>query len=85
LGSLQGELDYFYHHHGRLQKVIDDSQALVDKSRTLWEASDEDWEKYAIPKLTAGGIIMLERILKKLRTQSRSNMFLLPSSVPKAH
>jgi ubiquitin-conjugating enzyme E2 O len=33
LGSLESEIDWLYHKHGRLAKVLCDARALVEKSR----------------------------------------------------
>jgi ubiquitin-conjugating enzyme E2 O len=72
LGSLESEISWLYHSHGRLAKVLCDARALVEKSRG--EASpepssatggDHDRE-LAVPRLTTGGIITLERTLAKL-------------------
>jgi ubiquitin-conjugating enzyme E2 O len=66
LGGLEAEIKYFYHEQGRLQKVIDDANTLIHKSKNCQAVNDQAWETYAVPRLTAGGMIMLERILKKL-------------------
>jgi ubiquitin-conjugating enzyme E2 O len=97
LGSLESEISWLYHSHGRLAKVLCDARALVEKSRgessshqepssaaaTAAAAAvaaavtgagagaqpgcggDRDWEP-AVPRLTTGGIITLERTLAKL-------------------
>jgi ubiquitin-conjugating enzyme E2 O len=83
LGSLESEISWLYHRHGRLAKVLCDARALVEKSRgessshqepssTTAAAGaqpggggDRDREP-AVPRLTAGGIITLERTLAKL-------------------
>lgn len=81
LGSLESEISWLYHRHGRLAKVLCDARALVEKSRGESShqepssatavgaqpggAGDHDWEP-AVPRLTAGGIITLERTLAKL-------------------
>jgi len=59
-------MEYLYFKQSRLQKIIDDANTLINQSRNSQGASDQAWERYAVPRLTAGGIIMLERILKKL-------------------
>jgi hypothetical protein len=72
LGSLESEISWLYHGHGRLAKVLCDARALVEKSRG--EASQEPSSaaggehdrELAVPRLTAGGIITLERTLAKL-------------------
>lgn len=74
LGSLESEIGWLYRKQGRLAKVLCDARALVEKSRTESSASsnanantggDRDSEP-AVPRLTAGGIITLERTLVKL-------------------
>jgi ubiquitin-conjugating enzyme E2 O len=86
LGSLESEISWLYHRHGRLAKVLCDARALVEKSRgesSQQEPSsataaatagagaqpgggaDRDRDP-AVPRLTAGGIITLERTLTKL-------------------
>jgi ubiquitin-conjugating enzyme E2 O len=74
LGSLESEINWLYHKHGRLAKVLCDARALVEKSRGGEEvpqepssASEYDRDgELAVPRLTAGGIITLERTLAKL-------------------
>lgn len=66
MGSLEVEIEYLYFKQSRLQKVMDDANTLINQSRHSQDASDLAWERYAVPRLTAGGVIMLERILKKL-------------------
>ena len=73
LGGLEAEITRLYHRNGRLQKVIDDSQRLIEKSRNSEEVSEEDRLDLAVPRLTAGGIIALERTLVKLRGLLRSS------------
>ncbi|KAN0135671.1 ubiquitin-conjugating enzyme3 like-protein [Lactarius tabidus] len=75
LGSLEGEIGWLYRKQGRLAKVLCEARALVEKSRTEPSAQssnaaaaaggDRDSEP-AVPRLTAGGIITLERTLVKL-------------------
>jgi len=92
LGSLESEISWLYHTHGRLAKVLCDARALVEKSRVESSShqepssaaaaaaaaaavagagaqpgggGDRDREP-AVPRLTAGGIITLERTLAKL-------------------
>lgn len=87
LGSLESEISWLYHRHGRLAKVLCDARALVEKSRRESSShqvpssaaaavaaavgaqpgggGDHDREP-AVPRLTTGGIITLERTLAKL-------------------
>ncbi|KAG8896936.1 hypothetical protein FRB99_008571, partial [Tulasnella sp. 403] len=71
--GLEKEIEWVYWGQGRLAKVIDDAKALIEISRSSSSESMEDvmrtlpgWEDKAIPKLTAGGILTLERTLNKL-------------------
>lgn len=64
LGGLQLEIDWLYHTKGRLAKVLDDARKLVEKSKEPTGDPDQD---LAVPRLTAGGIITLERTLGKLQ------------------
>ncbi|XP_006454656.1 hypothetical protein AGABI2DRAFT_114397 [Agaricus bisporus var. bisporus H97] len=71
-GSLESELTWLYYTQGRLQKVLNDSRTLVDKSRKNPNPSKEELEMdctmdIAVPRLTVGGIITLERTLGKLQ------------------
>ncbi|KAI9445331.1 hypothetical protein H4582DRAFT_2071007 [Lactarius indigo] len=72
LGSLESEIEWLYRKQGRLAKVLCDARALVEKSRRAGpsassnaDESDRDSEP-AVPRLTTGGIITLERTLIKL-------------------
>ncbi|KAJ6509383.1 hypothetical protein C8R47DRAFT_1098497 [Mycena vitilis] len=67
-GGLEAEMEWLYHRSGRLDKVINDAQKLIEKSQgTAGEVFDsaEDHE-LAVPRLSAGGIITLDRTLGKL-------------------
>ncbi|CAL1695554.1 unnamed protein product [Somion occarium] len=65
LGGLEGEIDWFYYKRGLLRKVVTDARSLIEKSKT--DTSEADGDR-AIPRLTGGGIIALERTLTKLQT-----------------
>ncbi|KAF8634421.1 hypothetical protein AX15_000872 [Amanita polypyramis BW_CC] len=66
LGSLESEIIRTYYTHGRLKKVLDDARKLIEKSRVTSEDGEIDSE-LAVPRLTTGGIITLERTLTKLQ------------------
>lgn len=73
LGSLESEISWLYHRHGRLAKVLCDARALVEKSRgeapqepSPSAAGGDHDRELAVPRLTTGGIITLERTLAKL-------------------
>lgn len=66
LGGLESEIKWLYHHSQRLEKVLRDAWALVTKSNAAAEPVEAD-QDLAVPRLTAGGIITLERTLNKLQ------------------
>ncbi|KAI0650395.1 hypothetical protein C8Q79DRAFT_902140 [Trametes meyenii] len=68
LGGLEEELRWFYHTSAKLRKVLGDARALIEKSRALKdeEVPEADRER-AVPRLSSGGIIALERTLAKLQ------------------
>lgn len=65
-GSLASELQWLYYDRGKLTKVLRDSRALIQKSKASAEPSTTDSD-LAVPRLTGGGIITLERTLAKLQ------------------
>lgn len=67
LGGLETEIDWFYYKNGKLRKVLKDAKALIDKSKASTVESEGDRDR-AIPRLTGGGIIALERTLLKLQS-----------------
>jgi len=67
LGGLEAEINWLYYTQGRLAKVLQDSRALIQKSQLESEIAEAD-QNLAVPRLTTGGIIMLERTLSKLQT-----------------
>ncbi|KAI0371562.1 hypothetical protein BV20DRAFT_965322 [Pilatotrama ljubarskyi] len=68
LGGLEEELHWFYYTNGKLRKVLNDARKLIEKSRAMQgeEIPEEDRER-AVPRLSSGGIITLERTLAKLQ------------------
>ena len=66
LGGLQAEIYNLYYTRCRLQKIILDAEVLIKNSRTHSTIRPEDRDQ-AVPGLTTGGIISLERTLIKLR------------------
>lgn len=66
LSGLEEELSWLYYKKGRLAKLIADADNLIKRS-----GSEEDAEMTnadaAIPKLSMGGVIALNRTLTKLR------------------
>ncbi|KAJ6604506.1 hypothetical protein DFH09DRAFT_1257291 [Mycena vulgaris] len=66
-GGLEPEIEWLYHTSGRLDKVVNDAQKLIEKSKTASEAADSEGDReLAVPRLSAGGIITLDRTLTKL-------------------
>ncbi|KAH8982612.1 hypothetical protein EDB92DRAFT_1893847 [Lactarius akahatsu] len=74
LGSLESEIGWLYRKQGRLAKVLCDARALVEKSRRAGPSASSNADadeggrdsEPAVPRLTTGGIITLERTLVKL-------------------
>ena len=69
LGGLEEELKCFYYTNGKLRKVLDDARTLIEKSRATKEVEElpEADRERAVPRLSSGGIITLERTLAKLQ------------------
>ncbi|KAF8642030.1 hypothetical protein AX16_009751 [Volvariella volvacea WC 439] len=72
LGGLEKELQSIYYDDGRLKKVVEGADALIRRSQSTSASSsgghgENTEEELAVPKLSAGGIITLERTLKILR------------------
>lgn len=65
LGGLEQDINWLYYSDLKLEKVIRDSRALIQKSQLPPE--DHEDGDLAVPRLTAGGIIALERTLIKLQ------------------
>ena len=55
-----------YYTNGRLKTVLQDVKVLIDKSKALGDQDPQDSDA-AIPKLTGGGIIALQRTVAKLQ------------------
>lgn len=66
LGGLQSEIRWIYYKQGRVKKVLDVARSLIQKSKTSPEGSEYN-NDLAVPRLTTGGIITLERTLAKLQ------------------
>lgn len=65
LGGLEREMEFLYYQNHRLKKVLDDARALINKSKAMSNVADAD-QDLAVPRLTGGGILTLERTLAKL-------------------
>ncbi|KAI0832769.1 hypothetical protein BC628DRAFT_1415018 [Trametes gibbosa] len=68
LGGLEEELRWFYYTSGKLRKALEDARALIAKSKATQgeEVTEADRDR-AVPRLSSGGIIALERTLVKLQ------------------
>ncbi|KAH9486595.1 putative ubiquitin-conjugating enzyme E2 23 [Psilocybe cubensis] len=66
-GGLEPEIRTFYFKEKRLAKVLKDAERLIQKSRASQEVLPAE-QDVAVPRLSAGGIISLERTLVKLRS-----------------
>lgn len=67
LGGLEEEINWLYYNKGRLEKVLRDARRLIENSKTDPDISAED-KDMAVPRLSSGGIITLERTLHKLQS-----------------
>lgn len=67
LGGLEAEIKWLYYKNNRLEKVVRDARGLIGKSTATPHTLGEDHDQ-AVPRLTAGGIITLERTLRRLQT-----------------
>ncbi|KAG6832272.1 hypothetical protein H0H92_003505 [Tricholoma furcatifolium] len=72
LGGLDSEIKWLYFDNHRLEKVLCDARALIKKSKDTPQSNDVD-QDLAVPRLTTGGIITLERTLNKLQTLLDTN------------
>jgi len=73
--GLQKEIDWMFVEQGKLAKVIDDAKALIAASQKAGGTRTEDimrtmpgWEDKAVPKLTPGAVLPVQRTLAKLET-----------------
>jgi len=66
---LDEEIHCIYYKNKLLEKVVRDARTLIEKSRSMQDEPPrpEDSDA-AVPRLTAGGIITLERTLTKLQS-----------------
>ena len=65
-GSLEAEIHWLYHTKGKLRKVVQDARALIEKSKATPADAEVDGDR-AVPRLTSGGIITLDRTLIRLQ------------------
>lgn len=71
LGGLESEIRWLYYDQHRLEKVLYDAKVLIEKSKATPDVTKAERE-LAVPRLTAGGILTLERILGKLQLLSNN-------------
>ena len=67
LGGLEAEMNWFYFTSGKLKKVLDEARALIEKSKQSEELETEADRERAVPRLSGGGVIALQRTLGKLQ------------------
>ncbi|KAF5375118.1 hypothetical protein D9758_000439 [Tetrapyrgos nigripes] len=69
LGGLESEIEWIYFTNRKLEKVVSNAKTLIQKSRDAPSSvtMEDEQEAAAVPRLTAGGIITLERTLTKLQ------------------
>jgi ubiquitin-conjugating enzyme E2 O len=65
IGSFEQEVEWLYYADRRLEKVVKAARALIQKSFKEDVTSAAPSEA-AVPVLSEGGVIMLERTVKKL-------------------
>jgi len=74
VGSLEAEIEWLYYKRGKLEKVIRDSTALIEKSERSPpsdDADDGDGDENndrAVKRLTPGAALPLKRTLARLQT-----------------
>ncbi|KAJ7596874.1 hypothetical protein C8J56DRAFT_1041125 [Mycena floridula] len=66
--GLEEPIEYLYHTTGRLQKLLDDANSLISKSKAT-EISEEVDQDVAVPRLSAGGVLTLQKLLTRLQAQ----------------
>ena len=64
LGGLDEIIKDIYYTHGRLEKVVESTRSLIEKSKVTKDGEEDD--DLAVPRLSAGGIIAISRTLEKL-------------------
>jgi ubiquitin-conjugating enzyme E2 O len=69
LGGLESEISWMYYRNGCLEKVVHDARMLIEKSRIPLDQAEADGDDgdVAVPRLSGGGIITLDRTLAKLQ------------------
>ena len=67
LGGLEAEMNWFYFTSRKLKKVLDEARALIEKSKQSEELETEADRERAVPRLSGGGVIALQRTLGKLQ------------------
>lgn len=67
VGGLEEEIAWLYLSKGRLKRVINDAEALIERSKHPADVIDVKYPELAMQRLTAGGVISLTRTLNRLR------------------
>lgn len=72
VGSFETEIEWLYHTNGKLTKILRDARALIEKSKKDKdkETPAGDDSERAVPRLSGGGIITVERTLTRLQAIS---------------
>lgn len=70
VGSFETEIEWLYHTNGKLTKILRDARALIEKSKKDKETPAGDDSELAVPRLSGGGIITVERTLTRLQAIS---------------
>lgn len=79
LGGLEKEVEWLYYTNGGLRKVLADSRSLIEVSKKNTGIAPEE-KDLAVPRLTEGGIITLERTLVRLQDLYDRRQAQAPSS-----
>jgi ubiquitin-conjugating enzyme E2 O len=71
VGGLEAEVEWLYFTRKKLERVIGDARKLIDASKAAGDEPDAPAappakETPAVPRLSEGGIITLERFMTKL-------------------
>jgi len=70
VGGLEAEIEWLYYKRGKLEKVIFDATALIERSERAdpGDVDDDEYNDRAVRRLTAGAALPLKRTLGRLQT-----------------